>query len=179
MRAVLAVATSLVLGIGGMGNTACAPHLAPVYAPSSSAGLGPQGRPYTIEQVGQAVVQGAIGKGWTVVAHQPGLVVAEVMAGGHSARVRVVYNESGWRIDRQQTSPGLKYRADGRDGEIIHHRYNLWIRHLDQAIRSALVIASLPQAPPAPSAGNSVAPPREPPAVRGSSEAESISPPHG
>jgi hypothetical protein len=51
----------------------------------------------------------------------------------------VLVNESGWRIAHVQSSPGLKYGHDARHGEVIHRRYNHWVRLLDQAIRGELV----------------------------------------
>lgn len=159
MRLPLALAVSVLIAVGALSNVACSPMLAPVFAPSSAAGLSPNGAPYSLAQIEQAIVQGAMSKGWTVVHRGPGVVIADVMAGGHGARVRVLFNESGWHITHEQSSPGLKFHVDERHGEVIHRRYNHWVHMLDDAIRQALV---------APTAGGMVPAPAEPsvPAVQ-------------
>lgn len=148
MRHSLLAATLLLAASATLGNAACAPTLAPVYAPAQAAGVGPSGAPYTQEQVDLAVVQGAQAKGWTVIQHAPGLTVAEVAAGGHSARVRVLTSAGGWRIVHEQSSPGLKHEVDPRHGEVIHRRYNHWVRLLDESIRAALATQANPTVPP-------------------------------
>lgn len=135
MAAVLALVVA-----GVLGNVACSPGMAPVYSPVTAAGLSPTGLPYTLEQVEMAVVQGAAAKGWTVVHRAPGLVVADISSGGHGARAQILVNEGGWRIVHEQSSPGLKFRQDDSHGEVIHRRYNHWVRLLDESIRQALVM---------------------------------------
>jgi hypothetical protein len=153
------IAAVLVLVLAGLlGNVACSPGLAPVYSPVTAAGLSPNGAPYTQQQVEAAVVQGSLAKGWTVVHHEPGTIVADVSSGGHGARVRILVNGGGWRIVHEQSSPGLKFRHDDRHGEIIHRRYNHWVRLLDESIRHALVTQTAGGAYPAPSAAPAVAP---------------------
>ncbi|MET0283133.1 MAG: hypothetical protein ABW352_01630 [Polyangiales bacterium] len=158
MRNVLVV-TSLLLALAG---GACSPTLAPVYSPAQTAGVNGMGVPYTASEIDQAAVAGAQAKGWTILSHAPGLTVAEVSAGGHGARVRIATNEAGWRIEHDQSSPGLNYGSDARHGAVIHRRYNHWVRLLDEAIRQQLAHLTpaaptaatepAPQAPPAPDA---------------------------
>jgi hypothetical protein len=154
MRFGLIVAVSALVLAGALGNVACAPNLAPVYSPSSPAGLGLNGAPYSAEQVENAVVMGATAKGWVVVQRTPGTVIADINSGGHGARVRILVTEGGWRIVHESSSPSLKYGQDATHGEVIHRRYNHWVRLLDESIRQALVMQSSggyapPGAPPA------------------------------
>jgi len=150
MRHGLIAAVLALVVAGALGNVACSPGMAPVYSPVTAAGLSPTGQPYTTEQVEMAVVQGATAKGWTVVHRAPGLVVADVSSGGHGARVQILVNEGGWRVVHEQSSPGLKFRQDDRHGEIIHRRYNHWVRLLDESIRQALIMQTAGGAYPPP-----------------------------
>jgi hypothetical protein len=155
MRNVLVV-TSLLLALAG---SACSPTLAPVYSPAETAGVSAAGVPYTSAQIDQAVVAGAQAKGWTIISHAPGLTVAEVSSGGHTARVRILTADNGWRIVHEQSSPSLHFRNDERHGEVIHRRYNHWVRLLDEAIRQQLGAVSTAPADATPPATAPVPPP--------------------
>lgn len=120
------------------GNLACAPTLAPVYRPSTNVGVSPSGQPYGVEQIEQAILRGTAVKKWFIVQRGPGFMVAETAAGGHSAQVRIVYGQGGWQILHLQSTPGLRYGSDPRHGEVIHRRYNHWVRLLDDAIREEM-----------------------------------------
>jgi hypothetical protein len=162
------IAAVFALGLAGLfGNVACAPNLAPVLTPTSPAGVSVSGAPYTMEQIENAVVQGATAKGWVVVQRTPGLVIADINSGGHGARVRVLVNDGGWQIVHESSSPSLKYGHDERHGDVIHRRYNHWVRLLDESIRQALLMQQNAggYAPPpgAPPAAPQPAPPLAPP----------------
>ncbi len=145
MRNILVV-PSLLLALAG---SACSPTLAQVYSPVETAGVNAAGVPYTAAEIDKAAVAGAQAKGWTVLSHGPGLTVAEVASGGHQARVRIVTSDRGWQIVHEQSSPGLKFHNDERHGDVIHRRYNHWVRLLDEAIRQQLALgaAVAPTAP--------------------------------
>ncbi|TPV94293.1 MAG: hypothetical protein B7733_16015 [Myxococcales bacterium FL481] len=117
---------------------ACAPHLQVVHAPHSPAGLGSDGEPRSVEQVEAAVLEGLSRKGWVVLDRIDGQVRAQVSAGAHQATVRVDYSAEAWSIAHEATSAGLKHGVDSQNREVIHLRYNHWIRLLDDAIRQAL-----------------------------------------
>jgi hypothetical protein len=159
MRNVLVV-TSLLLTLAG---SACSPTLAPVYSPAQTAGVNAAGVPYTAAEIDQAAIAGAQAKGWTILSHAPGLTVAEVSAGGHSARVRIATSQGGWRIEHDQSSPGLHFGGDDRHGAVIHRRYNHWVRLLDESIRQQLahLTPATPTAPtePPPEAPAATTPP--------------------
>jgi hypothetical protein len=157
----LFVLSSLLLALG---SSACSPTLAPVYMPVETAGVNAAGVPYTAAQIDQAAASGAQAKGWTIISRAPGLTVAEVTAGGQTARVRIVSSEAGWQVLHEQSSPGLKYTADDRYGDVIHRRYNHWVRLLDEAIRQQLALSTGPT-PIAPAAATAPdLPPALPPA---------------
>lgn len=134
-----------------LGNLGCSPTLAPVYVPVQTVGVGPNGAPYTAEQIERAILAGAQTRRWSVIGRSSGVVVAEIGVSSHVARVRVLYNEHGWRIAHEQSSPDLHYGMDERHGEVIHRRYNHWVRLLNQAIGNALVVQGwVPAGQPAP-----------------------------
>lgn len=138
-----------------IGNLCCSPTLSRIYVPVQTAGVSPNGTPYTSDQIERAIIAGAQAKGWTVVGQTPGAVLAEIKSGGHFARVNISYNETGWRILHEQSSPGLHYQPDERHGAVIHRRYNHWIQLLEKSIQNMLVAPSFasptPVAPAAPS----------------------------
>ncbi len=148
-------------------NLGCAPSLAPIYRPQTNAGITPEGQPYSVEQVEQAILRGAALKKWFIVQRGPGFIVAETSGGGHSAQVRIVYSNAGWQILHVQSTPGLKHGSDQRHGEIIHRRYNHWVKLLDDAIRSEMRAMHYPAPPapptPMPAPAPVMAPPPEPP----------------
>jgi hypothetical protein len=160
MRIGLLAAVSALVLAGVLGNVACAPNLAPVYSPASPAGVSMNGAPYTPEQIENAVVLGATSNGWVVVQRAPGFVIADINSGGHGARVRVLVDQTGWRVVHESSSPSLKFSQDPTHGEVIHRRYNHWVRRLDESIRQALVTQSSGAYGPAPVAP---LPPQEPP----------------
>ena len=141
----------VVMSLFATGNLACAPTLAPVYRPSTNVGLDAKGQPYSPEQVEQAILRGLSLKKWFVVQREPGSIVAENSAGGHSAQVRIVYGAAGFQILHVQSTPGLKHGSDARHGEIIHRRYNHWVNRLDQTIRDEMrAVSFLPHGQAAP-----------------------------
>ena len=130
----------------------CAPNLADVQNPQGFVNLDAYGRPGSPELVLAAIRLGATNKHWHIVSEGPGVELAQVSSGGHDATVRIDYNERGWLITHQSSSPGLKYRADYGGRQVIHHRYNMWVRHLNRSIENALM--QLQMAPPmVPTAG--------------------------
>ncbi len=161
--------TRFVLGLAmiSMGASACAPSQTDLHSPSTVVGLDAQGQPANVEQVAHAIRTGASNKGWTVISDEPGVVGASVSSGGHNAVVRIHYTAAGWVIERESSSEGLKYDPDYHGRQIIHHRYNLWVRHLDRAIQNALhaARAAASSTPESTSGGQHPAPAVEPPAV--------------
>ena len=153
MRHVLIAGVLALLVLGTLGNLACGGSLPPVYVPTSPA-IPPAGAvPFTAQWVEEATVQGAVLRGWTIVHRAPGLVIADIAGGGHGARVRILSDATGWRIEHEQSSPGLRWSNDPIQGPMIHRRYNQWVKALDESIRRALYAPA-----PAPSSGGYYAP---------------------
>lgn len=151
MRHVLLAGVIALLVVGTLGNLACGGGLPPVYVPTSPAIPPAGGAPFTAQYVEEATVQGAALRGWKIVHRSPGVVIADIVAGGHGARVRILSDATGWRIEHVQSSPGLRWSADPTQGEVIHRRYNQWVKSLDDSIRRALYA-------PMPTAGGYYAP---------------------
>jgi hypothetical protein len=81
-------------------------------------------------------------------------------------------------IQRESSSEGLKYDPDYHGRQIIHHRYNLWVRHLDRAIENALreARAAASSTPESTSGGQQPAPSVEPPASSPTPEEDGATP---
>ncbi len=154
MRALL-VLSGLMLSL----SLGCSAHLAPVYSPTSPAGLDAAGHKHSVQAVHQAVMLGLSAKRWIVLKSEAQVVVARSSGGGLWATVQVEYDETGWRITHVDAARGFKRRMNSRGQEVIHRRYNHWIRLLDDSIRRSLLNAPLP----APSYGSPALAPAAPP----------------
>lgn len=173
MRLGLKAGVLVLVVLGMLGNVACGSKLAPLLTPVSAAGISPAGIPFLPQQVEEATYQGAIARGWQVVHRQPGLVVADLSSNGHGARVRILSDASGWRIEHEQSSAGLHWTADPQRGQVIHRTYNRWVKLLDDSIRRALYVQMYaqpataggyaPAAPPPAGDPNAAPPPAPPP----------------
>jgi hypothetical protein len=162
MRFGLKAGVLVLVVLGMLGNVACGHKLSPVLTPVSAAGITSAGVPFLPQQVEEATYQGALARGWQVVHRQPGLVVADLSTGGHGARVRILSDASGWRIEHEQSSPGLQFTQDPTQGPLIHRNYNRWVKQLDDSIRRALYVQMY--APPPTAGGYAPAPGQPPPA---------------
>lgn len=133
----------------------CAPTSADLQQPRTMVPPDASGNYPSRAQIVQAIRTGAARKRWYIIREEPSAMIATVTSGGHSATVRIEYNERGWAVLHLESSPGLKYDPDYRGREIIHHRYNLWVRQLSAAIEKALLElrAALPPAPAVTSGG--------------------------
>jgi hypothetical protein len=147
-----------------MGCIACAPNAADLQKPQGYANVDMNGQPAPIAQVAQAIRMGAMKKHWNITGEQPGVMTAHVLSGGHEATVQIEYNERGWIITHVSSSPGLVYNPNYNGREIIHHRYNFWVRHLNRAIENSLAELRAPPQAVFPTAGDAV-PPLPPPAL--------------
>jgi hypothetical protein len=176
MRLGLKAGVLVLVMLGMLGNVACGHKLAPVLTPVSAAGISPAGIPFMPQQVEEATYQGALARGWQVVHRQPGLVVADITANGHGARVRIFSDASGWRIEHEQSSPGLYWTQDPTRGPMIHRTYNRWVKQLDDSIRRALYVQMYAQ--PVTAGGYAPAPvPDQPPAPVDGAQAPAAPPP--
>ncbi len=140
MRLGLKAGVLVLVVLGMLGNVACGHKLAPLLTPVSAAGITSAGVPFMPQQVEEATYQGAIARGWQVVHRQPGLVVADLSANGQGARVRILSDGSGWRIEHETSSPGLYWTQHPTRGPMISRHYNKWVKLLDDSIRRALYV---------------------------------------
>jgi hypothetical protein len=156
MRLGLKAGVLVLVVLGMLGNIACGHKVAPLLTPVSAAGISSAGVPFVPQQVEEATYQGAIARGWQVVHRQPGLVVADISQKGHGARVRILSDATGWRIEHEMSSPGLYWTQDPTRGPMIHRTYNRWVKQLDDSIRRALYVQMYAQ--PATAGGYAPAP---------------------
>lgn len=122
----------LLFGIAVVTAAGCSPNKAPVRSPryeinTAASSLGEA-------QVAQAIRQGAIAAGWSIVAERPGLVLVRASEDGHHATVSIRYDENGYVVAHESSSKGLEY-----DGEVIHRRYNFWVARLDRFLKQEML----------------------------------------
>lgn len=110
----------------------CSPNMAMVRSPKYE--LNTVEPSLSEDQVAQAVRQGAVAAGWSIVSEKPGVVLARASEGGHHATVSVRYDDNGYVISHESSSEGLKY-----DGETIHRRYNYWVERLDRFVKQEML----------------------------------------
>lgn len=112
-------------------TAACNPTLAPILNVDEAVSVPVDGTA-SVERTHKAIRAGLADKSWKVVSDEPGLIVASIQAGGHSAKVKIKYDAKRYSIHHLESSPGLGY-----DGSSIHRRYNHWINLLRKAIDRA------------------------------------------
>jgi hypothetical protein len=83
----------------------------------------------TQEQMQQAVRLGCIVAGWNVVNEYAGKTLAQVVSGEHFVTVAISYSGTFFRIEHEQSSPGIRF-----DGYVVHHRYKFWVDRLHRHI---------------------------------------------
>lgn len=117
--------------------SACNVTQTQIEMPVSPAGVSSNGQPFTATQIDDAIRIAVKELGWTFISVDPGLVVARVDSGGHYAVVDIHHDDKGWSIRHRDSDEGLHFE-DREGGAIIHRRYNMWVRRLDDRIRSSL-----------------------------------------
>jgi hypothetical protein len=88
--------------------------------------------PQSVERTHRAIRDALAARRWKVEIDEPGRIIATTEAGGHRARVRIDYTADHYKIQYQDSSPGLNY-----DGTNIHRRYNHWVKQLSRSIDQA------------------------------------------
>jgi hypothetical protein len=134
IQACRAVGTLLIL----LAFSACAPTSTDLLRPRGTSGLNAEGNRPDIRRIQFAIRDGAARAGWAITKEEPGAIYANVQSGGHDATVRIQYDVDGWEIQRESSSSGLKYNPDYWGREIIHFRYNKWVRGLNGSIQNSL-----------------------------------------
>lgn len=89
------------------------------------------GKPVSLSDVERAITKGAIRAGWQVTPEAPGRLSARIDRGSYNATV-------GLEFDTKVYSMKLRDTTMRSDGTMVHKRYNIWARNLDQSIRAEL-----------------------------------------
>lgn len=86
----------------------------------------------TTSDVADAIRSGCMDKGWRPEKVAPGHMVATLLHGDIMAKVDIYYDNNSYSI-KYKDSRNLRH-----SGNVIHKRYNGWIRYLDQSILERL-----------------------------------------
>ena len=92
------------------------------------------GNPLTKDQVGPAIKRAALLSGWKVKTIKSGHMVATLNIKQHMAKVDIKYTEKDFSITFKD-SAGLE-----RNGELIHKKYNSWVKRLQRNISTQLKV---------------------------------------
>ena len=152
---------------------ACGGGLVPVHNIQNAPVVVARGQTATAPHVRDAIVRALGSRNWQLNREGPEGIVATTIVGGHSATIRIQYDEHTYSIQHVDSSPGLRFNGQG-----IQRNYNNWVEKLNRSIRSLLMgpqwggvqvvitpppPASSPAAEPAPAtAAPAVAPPAKP-----------------
>lgn len=149
---------------------ACGGGLVPVHNIQNAPVVVGQGQSASAPQVRDAIIRALGSRGWQLNREGPDGIMATMISGGHSATIRIQYDEHTYSIQYVDSSPGLRF-----NGRAIHRNYNGWVEKLNRSIRSLLmgphwaavqvVITPAPpsEGPPAEPAPATVADPNAPP----------------
>ena len=113
---------------------ACGGGLVPVHNIQNAPVVVPRGQTSTSVQVRDAIIRALGSRNWQLNREGPDGIVASMIVGGHSATIRIQYDEHTYSIQHVDSSPGLKF-----NGVAIHRNYNNWIEKLNRSIRSLLM----------------------------------------
>lgn len=85
------------------------------------------------EQVGNAIINGGISKGWVMKKEQPGVIRGQLNVRQHQAVINIPYTARDYSINYVSS---INLDDDGKGA--IHRSYNRWILGLNQAIQIEL-----------------------------------------
>lgn len=85
------------------------------------------------EQVGNAIINGGITKGWVMKKEQPGVIRGQLNVRKHQAVINIPYTTHDYSINYVSS---INLDDDGKG--TIHRTYNRWILGLNQAIQTEL-----------------------------------------
>ncbi|MGY6038470.1 hypothetical protein [Aeromonas sp. AE23HZ002T15] len=87
----------------------------------------------TEEQVGNAIINGGISKGWVMKKDQPGVIRGQLNVRQHQAVINIPYTAHDYSINYVSS-----INLDDNGKGAIHRSYNRWILGLNQAIQIEL-----------------------------------------
>ncbi|MFM4647980.1 hypothetical protein ACEUC3_03390 [Aeromonas bivalvium] len=85
------------------------------------------------EQVGNAILNGGLSKGWVMKKEQPGLIRGQLNVRQHQAVINIPYTAHDYSINYVSS-----INLDDNGKGAIHRSYNRWINGLNQAIQIEL-----------------------------------------
>lgn len=96
------------------------------------------GRLPQAEQVRQAIQQAATGRGWSLVQHTDGTLLATLnVRNKHQIVVEIGYSAERYSL-KYRDSVNMQYEVLGGEPSI-HSKYNKWVQNLASAIRVELL----------------------------------------
>lgn len=131
IRSILAVVTIVFAAVGCFRG-----HQATIYNVSDMQIYMPDETTLIMDDVHRIIIRGIRPLGWTVESESLGRIIAEKEMGGHMARVAIDYNTKEYSITHVNNGLSFKYEDLG-NREIIHKKYNIWIKKLEHSIQSA------------------------------------------
>ena len=93
----------------------------------------------TVEQVRQAVLDGAKVRGWKTEQVKPGFIVATYTKDKKTASVDILYDANGFRITMNDKTNMVE-----KNGKV-DGKYNQWVNNLNSDISNAAVKIGLPK----------------------------------
>ena len=87
----------------------------------------------TEEQVGNAIINGGISKGWVMKKDQPGVIRGQLNVRQHQAVINIPYTAHDYSINYVSS-----INLDDNGKGAIHRSYNRWILGLNHAIQIEL-----------------------------------------
>jgi hypothetical protein len=103
-------------------------------------------RPADLKTVELAIESSLAKRHWMVKEHAGQKYVAQLNERSHSVTIAVLYDASSARIDYIE-STNLRYE-NRPEGEVIHKKYQTWVKNLGEEIRIAASQPGGPVAPP-------------------------------
>jgi hypothetical protein len=141
--------------VAGLVATGCGKHGVPL---ERSTVVGP---PPADPAVAERAIESALARRkWVVKEKAPGRYTAELNERKHTVTIAIFYDAQNVRIDYVD-SANLLYEK-GPNGELIHQKYNGWVRNLSTDIRVAFTgppVAAAPSGAPPPAPPPSAPPP--------------------
>jgi hypothetical protein len=116
---------------------ACHGRQAPLYdvagtIPSSD------GHPYSMPEVGNAILRAGLKRGWAMYEETPGHIVATLDVRSHHVSVDIKYDQQNYSLNYNES------RNMNHDGANIHPKYNEWISRLNRLSRRNSLACIMP-----------------------------------
>lgn len=134
MRALVRLATVLVLSVVATVAQAGCFRCEPILNVTDALVASPAGKPVTAEQVRAAIIRAGAALGWQVKEEGPGKLVGTLVLRTHTAVVEIAYSATSFSIIYKSS-----INLDEGEGQI-HKAYNGWIRNLAKGINVQILL---------------------------------------